>query len=341
MHRQDGFDNVILPNLPTIPGMLSSSECRYYYWLTSVGYSGAGAVVELGTWLGKSTIHLAAGIRDSAYPGRLYCYDSFAWTAQMNKVATERGFNQKIAIGESFQPIFEANIAPVYDNIKVTKTNTQDIKWENGPIEILILDASPKFEDYIATMQIFGPHLIPGVSQIAFHYFLHYSNYDTSMLLSGMHSDFFLSHITDKGRIATFTVKKRLCLDSKQAEELNFRKWNVDFAISTWQKLYKQIQIPALQEILEVHLCLYLYDLGLRRNACSRIRQIRFTNRILFKNFSKDKRLYMNYGDLFWALGCQQQPRWSYPLWKIREFARKFKTLKRLVQLVRRMRSYS
>lgn len=341
MHRQDGFDDVKLPNLPSVPGMISSSEGRYYYWLTSKGYSGAGAVVELGTWLGQSTVHLAAGIRDSGYPGRLYCYDNFLWTDYMDKIAAERNFKREMAKGETFQPIFEANVRSVYDNIKTTQINIEDIKWNDGPIEILISDVSWKFEDVITIMQIFGPHLIPDVSQIVLHFFFHYPAYETSLLLSAMHSDFLLSHIIERGRIATFTVKKRLCLDSERVKELNCRKWNADFAISNWKALYKQVQIPALQEVLELHLCLYLYDIGLRKNACRRIRQIRFTNRYLFDAFSKDKQLYMKYGALFWASGSQQQPRWSYPFWKIREFARKFKTLKRLVQLIRRMRSYS
>ena len=68
-----------LPILPEVPGQISSGESRYLYWLISEGYTGSGAIVELGTWLGKSTIHLAAGLRDSGYKGTLFSYDNFIW----------------------------------------------------------------------------------------------------------------------------------------------------------------------------------------------------------------------------------------------------------------------
>ncbi|HIP80624.1 MAG TPA: hypothetical protein EYH07_19455, partial [Kiloniellaceae bacterium] len=57
------FGDVELPPLREVPGMTSASECRYLYWLASSQLSGAGQLVEIGSWLGRSTMHLAAGLR--------------------------------------------------------------------------------------------------------------------------------------------------------------------------------------------------------------------------------------------------------------------------------------
>jgi len=73
------FPDLTLPDLPDIPGMITPAESRFYYWLTSRGYTGAGAVVEVGTWLGRSTAYIAAGLRDAGFPEHLHCFDRFTW----------------------------------------------------------------------------------------------------------------------------------------------------------------------------------------------------------------------------------------------------------------------
>ena len=63
-----------LPPLPEVPTMLSPEERRYLYWLGNEVWSGRGCVVEIGSWLGGSTVCLAAGMRASGHPaaGRLH-----------------------------------------------------------------------------------------------------------------------------------------------------------------------------------------------------------------------------------------------------------------------------
>jgi predicted O-methyltransferase YrrM len=60
--------------------MISPEECKYYRWLGRF-FTGAGAVVELGPWLGCSTVHILAGLERS--PGfrdrRLHVFDDFVW----------------------------------------------------------------------------------------------------------------------------------------------------------------------------------------------------------------------------------------------------------------------
>jgi len=60
----------VLPPLPRVPTMLTPEERLYLHWLGAVVWSGRGCVVEIGPWLGGSTVCLAAGMRASGHPAR-------------------------------------------------------------------------------------------------------------------------------------------------------------------------------------------------------------------------------------------------------------------------------
>jgi hypothetical protein len=74
------FGESAAPPLPEVPSLISPREQHYLYWLTSQAYSGQGAVVELGSFLGSSAIALGAGLRDSGFDSRLWCFDRFKWS---------------------------------------------------------------------------------------------------------------------------------------------------------------------------------------------------------------------------------------------------------------------
>src|SRR5262245_49516528 len=159
--RRRPFDplSVDLPVLPQVPGMIREEEGRYLYWLTSRAYAGAGAVVEVGSWLGRSTIHLAAGLRDAGYHDALHCFDQFSWRRSHGLKAP-----LPLSKGEDFQPYFERNVRPVCPSVRVTKTAIRDLSWDGGPVEILFLDAPKTLPDLSSILAVFGPHLMPGLS---------------------------------------------------------------------------------------------------------------------------------------------------------------------------------
>ena len=113
--QQSDFTDVKVPEMPDVPGMVSAAETRYLYWLTSQCYTGRGAVVEVGTWLGRSTSHLAAGLNAAGYHDHLHCFDRFQWT-KTQSMKIQLPLNN----GDSFQPYFEQNIRPMYPNLHVT-----------------------------------------------------------------------------------------------------------------------------------------------------------------------------------------------------------------------------
>lgn len=96
-----------------IPTMLSQEEILYLYWLCRAHWAGQGTVVEIGPWLGGSTICLAAGMQDSNYnaQGKLHTYDNFIWREFMASRA-----KLPLKTGQSFYSFFLSNVSS-YEHI--------------------------------------------------------------------------------------------------------------------------------------------------------------------------------------------------------------------------------
>lgn len=69
-------------------GMTSSEEQNYFKRYAQDIYSGVGEIVDLGCWLGSTTIPLAQGLREnfnmSTKGKRIHAYDLFVWEKWMN-----------------------------------------------------------------------------------------------------------------------------------------------------------------------------------------------------------------------------------------------------------------
>lgn len=173
-----------LEDNPSIPSMISGEERRYLYWLTSSQWSGRGHVVEIGPWLGGSTYYLARGMAASGLEttGRLHVYDSFVWRQFM---ADRHPLD--IAVGGSFQPVFEDNLRDYRSMLRVNRTMLRDehvekdtdakrlretfevrakaLSWPDAqPVEILFVDGAKSWTGYRDLLLTFGPYLIPGRS---------------------------------------------------------------------------------------------------------------------------------------------------------------------------------
>jgi SAM-dependent methyltransferase len=148
-----------------VPTMLVPDELRLLHHLAEI-YSGRGAIVDGGCFLGGSTVALADGLRRNPQRRRLgeeqviHSFDRFEveeWT---------RGvfFPESTPAGTSFREQFESNVAPYRDLIEVHAGDVLAHEWKNGPIEILFIDMAKHWTvcDWV-TWQFF-PHLIPGRS---------------------------------------------------------------------------------------------------------------------------------------------------------------------------------
>jgi hypothetical protein len=136
------------------------SFCRE--WARSA--SGPGALVDVGCWLGATTIALAQGLSASAYAQtrRVHAYDLFVWQEWMSPIAAGTPVDGLYAPGESFLPEFEARVAPWRSSIDVHVADLRSETWPGGEIQFLFVDAMKDPGLTAAIALGFLPSLTPG-----------------------------------------------------------------------------------------------------------------------------------------------------------------------------------
>lgn len=156
-----------------VPTMLSLEESQLYYWLARDWATGAGAIVDLGCFAGGSTARLGAGNAASGrHPSAIVAYDRF--TADLrtkNRILYKGG----IAPFEGSDILLLAHrlLTPFKPAVELRPGELEEQIWDDGLIELLIIDIakSAASADYIADM--FFPHLIAGRSIVVQQDFLH------------------------------------------------------------------------------------------------------------------------------------------------------------------------
>jgi SAM-dependent methyltransferase len=151
----------------TIPTMLVPDELRLLNYLADDYYTGQGAIVDAGCFLGGSTVALADGLRRNLRrrwapeTKLIHSFDRFEieeWTLDTYFPAARSG--------ESFRSMFDRNIAPYAALVEVHAGDVCSFPWNGGPIEILFIDIAKHWTvcDWV-TWQFF-PRLIPGRSVV-------------------------------------------------------------------------------------------------------------------------------------------------------------------------------
>lgn len=146
-----------------IPGMLSQAElafCRY-----AAKEAGGGLVVELGPWLGSSTLKLIEGIREAG-GGRLVSFDRFAWSGPGTYMA--KSCNLGLAKGACFQHKFKQNVMPGLPaevKLEVRKADLCTVVWNRSQrqeIKFLFCDALKTWPATSNALRQFLPGLAVG-----------------------------------------------------------------------------------------------------------------------------------------------------------------------------------
>lgn len=162
------------PEVMHFPSMLLNQERHLLYWLALHYFTGSGALVDAGSFLGGSFYALAAGMHRSLLPPerrRVECYDTFIADDYMRNAFP--GHFQGIATGESFRHRFEA-LTQKYAKYRSMHAGSIEAEgWNGGPIEIAVLDVLKSWKTNDSVCQQFFPAVLPGRGLIIHQDYVH------------------------------------------------------------------------------------------------------------------------------------------------------------------------
>ena len=160
-----------IKTLQETKGMTSFEERTYLYEYAKNDYSGTGEIVDLGCWLGSSTISLAMGLEENSNidskEKRIHAYDLFVWTEGMKNAKAVVGtpVGEKYNPGDSFLDEYITRIQPWEHLIQVYPGDLTQIGWDNKKsIDYLFVDAMKTWDLANSIIQNFFPYLIPECS---------------------------------------------------------------------------------------------------------------------------------------------------------------------------------
>ena len=160
-------------------GMSSTQERNFVRQYAAHDFTGAGAIVDLGCWLGSLTVPLAMGLRENQrISGRDVCihgYDSFRWEEWMNPTVAGTSWAGRYQEGDDFRDGFIEQTAPVANLISIHAGDLHQETWEPAtPIEYLLIDVMKSWELTNSVIRNFFPALKPGLSLVHHQDFAHY-----------------------------------------------------------------------------------------------------------------------------------------------------------------------
>jgi hypothetical protein len=270
--RRGDFGFATLPELPRVDGLISPAEERYLYWLTSSMYAEEGAIVELGSWFGRSAIALGAGLRDSGRSTPLHCFDRFTWKSAFSDSITVA--DVRLPDGGDFMPYFLANVRPVYPHVVATKTTIDELRWNGGPIEILFIDAPKTFADLTRTLFVFGPHLTPRRSLVIMQDFFFTPAYPISLCVAMMGDSIRLVHTVAEASSAAFVLERPL----PDHVPASWKYWAMrdERLTERWTEFVAKLPEDE-RSLVDPALAFYFFDKGELERAGEHLRGIRFS----------------------------------------------------------------
>jgi hypothetical protein len=183
------------PEVSACVSMLQPDEKQLLYWLTSEYFSGAGAIVDAGCFVGGSTVALAAGLATArgretwGERARINSYDMFLTDDFMKTHYFDT--NGLHTDGARFRNIYDQNTTSWRDMLSVHEGDITTFRWGGGaPIEILFIDICKLWHvnDYVT--QEFFPYLVPGRSLVVQQDFFHHMEFWVVIMHELLHEYF-------------------------------------------------------------------------------------------------------------------------------------------------------
>ena len=147
-------------------GATSLEEQAWCRWYGEHGYTGAGAIVELGPWLGSLTASYAEGLARNPRIGNngkfVDVYDLFVWADVFEGWAAGTEHAGRFTNNESFVDYFAAVHREHERFLTLHPADLSTQRWTGAPIECLINDAVKSVAIAENVFRQFIPAVMPG-----------------------------------------------------------------------------------------------------------------------------------------------------------------------------------
>jgi hypothetical protein len=191
-------------------GMTTRQEQQWLREYAACHYQGLGAIVDLGCFLGATTIAMTEGLalNRSAKSKRIHAYDLFIWDEGHEAWVRRRGMEGLYSVGASFLPEFLRRTQKWRDYIVAHEDDLMQARWERGRIEFLFIDAMKSPDLATAIALNFFPHLVPANSFLAHQDFPHCSTPWIHLLMFRLR-DYF-SFVVDLPESSVFRLEREI-----------------------------------------------------------------------------------------------------------------------------------
>jgi hypothetical protein len=152
-----------------LPSMLSYEERALLHWATREGFRPTAATIDLGCYLGGSTLPLALGLarREEALPASerpaepfgVHSYDLFVIGGEWERQYFAEG--EDFEVGASLRPKFERNIVPVRSRVTIHEGDVHRERWTGGGISTLFVDIAKSWSTHDHVVSEFFGDLLP------------------------------------------------------------------------------------------------------------------------------------------------------------------------------------
>lgn len=138
---------IVLKEAPSLSSrvgsMMKSEELQLLFTLASDHYLGSGEIIDIGPFLGSSTIMLAKGLaanpRKISKIRRIFSFDRFLYEPY---VGFDLYINKNHLPTSSFFGRYLENIIDYIENIYLSPGDILNFNWNKAPVELLFIDAA-------------------------------------------------------------------------------------------------------------------------------------------------------------------------------------------------------
>lgn len=192
---------------PRLFGMTTYIEQDYYRKAAEDVCEIAGEIVDLGCWLGSTTLSLLHGCESSEQTQNVWAFDNFTWESYMDGMNIHKQKTKKYNVGDSFKQEFIDRVGTRISRINLCEVDLNKYKWNGGKVKLLLVDAMKTVGLMSNIAASFYPSLVPGSILIHQDYKHWYSSW-IHCLQYAFRDHFDVEHETSDGSTVSFKLTK-------------------------------------------------------------------------------------------------------------------------------------